>query len=204
MRLKRLMAEANSSFMLAIGSSGPDFSLPDAAGTIHPLSEVRGPKGLVVAFICNHCPYVVHLAESLTDFAANCIGHGVGFVAINSNDVERYPADAPDKMGAMRRKYRWDFPYLYDESQAVARAYGAVCTPDFFLLDSNLKLVYSGQYDASRPSSKTPVTGVDLHDAMSRMLKGEPPAANPKPSTGCSIKWKPGLEPLPNAPKQEQ
>ena len=204
MRLKRWMAEANSSFMLALGSSGPDFSLPDAAGMTYPLSEVRGPKGLVVAFICNHCPYVIHLAESLTDFAANCIAHGVGFVAITSNDVERYPADAPDKMAFMQRKYGWDFPYLYDESQAVAKAYGAVCTPDFFLLDANLNLVYSGQYDASRPGSKTPVTGADLHKAISRMLKGESPSPNGRPSNGCSIKWKPGQEPVPTGTEQGQ
>jgi len=198
------MAEANSSRMLAIGSSAPDFSLPDTAGNNLPLAEVRGPKGLVVAFICNHCPYVVHLAASFSDFAANCIAQGVGFVAINSNDVERYPADAPDKMKSMLRQYRWDFPYLFDEGQAVAHAYGAACTPDFFLFDASLKLVYSGQYDSSRPGSKTPVNGEDLHKAVSGMLKGELPLVNAKPSTGCSIKWKAGNEPRPAGPASGQ
>ena len=189
------MAEVASTGMLHLGASAPDFILPDSAGRLFSLSDVCGPKGVVVAFLCNHCPYVIHLAEALAGFADCCVAKGIGFVAINSNDVTRYPADSPERMKETAKKYSWSFPYLHDESQDVAKAYCAACTPDFYLFDANRSLVYCGQFDSSRPGRPVPVIGSDLHQAITGLLAGESPVANQHPSAGCNIKWKPGNEP---------
>jgi peroxiredoxin len=185
------MAETPSTRILPISSYAPEFELPDAQGQIFTLDDVRGPRGLLVMFVCNHCPFVVHLAAALSAFAQEVEGQGIGVVAINSNDVQNYPADAPDKMVEFSAKYEWTFPYLFDEDQSVARAYVAACTPDFYLFDGELKLAYCGQFDASRPRNSEPVNGADMREAVTRMLACQPPIENQRPSTGCGIKWKP-------------
>ncbi len=189
------MAEVPSTRILPLGAQAPDFSLPDTEGEMLTLADVKGPKGLVVAFLCNHCPFVIHLAQEIGVAAATFEAKGVGFVGISSNDIAKYPADGPDKMGEMRKKYGWTFPYLYDASQAVAKDYVAACTPDFYVFDENLALTYCGQFDSSRPKNGLPVTGEDLRKAVEAVIKGEPPLAPQRPSTGCNIKWKPGNEP---------
>lgn len=189
------MAEVPSTRSLALGASAPDFSLPDPEGQMITRDNVRGPKGLVVAFLCNHCPFVLHLAKELGIFAATCEAKGVGFVGINANDVARYPADSPEKMREMQAAYDWTFPYLYDESQAVAQSYFAACTPDFYVFNAALELTYCGQFDGSRPKNGVSATGDDLKMAVDAVIKGEPPLATQRPSTGCNIKWKPGTEP---------
>jgi peroxiredoxin len=189
------MAEVPSTRILSPGDPAPEFKLPDVLGEVQTLADVRGPKGLVVAFLCNHCPFVLHLARELGTFAATGEAKGVGFVGINANDASRYPADSPEKMRDMVAQYDWTFPYLYDESQATAQAYRAACTPDFYLFDADLRLTYCGQFDDSRPNNGKPVTGASLRAAVEALLKQEPPLADQRPSTGCSIKWKPGNEP---------
>jgi peroxiredoxin len=189
------MAEVPSTRILPLGSPAPEFSLPDLNGEKQALADVRGPKGLIVAFVCNHCPFVLHMAKEIGIFAATCEAKGVGFAAINANDVSRYPADSPAKMRETAARYDWTFPYLYDETQATAQAYRAACTPDFYLFDAELRLTYCGQFDDSRPSNGKPVTGDSLRGAVEAVLKNEPPPADQRPSTGCSIKWKPGNEP---------
>lgn len=189
------MAEVPSTRFLPLGSPAPEFALPDGAGVVQTLADVRGPKGVVVVFLCNHCPYVLHLAQELGTFAATCEAKGVGFVAINSNDVSRYPADSPEKMRQFASTHAWDFPYLYDESQDVAHAYCAACTPDFYVFDADLRLTYCGQFDDSRPHSGRAATGADLRRAVEAVLAGDPPLTDQLPSTGCNIKWKPGNEP---------
>lgn len=189
------MAEVPSTRVLPLGSHAPEFELPDAGGERFTLDDVRGPQGLLVMFGCNHCPFVIHLAPALAKFAAGLEGQGIGVVAINSNDVARYPADAPDKMVEFAKKQGWNFPYLLDADQSVAHAYVAACTPDFYLFDGELKLVYCGQFDSSRPGNGKPVTGEDLRAAVAAMLAGEEPLKTQRPSSGCNIKWKPGNEP---------
>lgn len=189
------MAEVPSTRTLALGATAPDFCLPDASGRDYWLSDVRGPAGLVVAFVCNHCPFVVHLADALGQSAKECTQKGVGFVAINSNNAERYPADAPEKMPDFARQHGWQFPYLVDADQSVAHAYFAACTPDFYLFDRNLKLTYCGQFDTARPKNGLPPTGESLRQAVDAMLQGKPPLERQFPSSGCNIKWKPGNEP---------
>jgi peroxiredoxin len=189
------MAEVPSTRILPPGAPAPEFMLPDTDGEMQILSDVRGPKGLVVAFLCNHCPFVLHLAHEIGIFAATCEAKGVGLVGINANDVSRYPADSPGKMREMAAAHDWTFPYLYDETQATAHAYRAACTPDFYLFDAELRLTYCGQFDDSRPSNGKPVTGESLRRAVEALLRNEPPLAEQRPSTGCSIKWKPGNEP---------
>jgi peroxiredoxin len=189
------MAEVPSTRILSAGDPAPDFKLADVHGEMQTLADVRGPKGLAIAFLCNHCPFVLHLARELGTFAATCEAKGVGFVGINANDVSRYPADSPEKMREMIAKYDWTFPYLYDESQATAQAYRAACTPDFYLFDGDLRLTYCGQFDDSRPNNGKPVTGASLRAAVDALLKQQPPLSQQQPSTGCSIKWKPGNEP---------
>lgn len=189
------MAEIPSTRSMAPGTIAPDFRLPDGSGLLLTRDDVRGPKGLVVAFLCNHCPFVIHLAGELGVFAATCEARGVGFVGINSNDIARYPADRPEKMIETARQHHWTFPYLVDESQSVAHAYLAACTPDFYLFDADLKLTYCGQFDDSRPGNGKPVTGADLRGAVQAMLEHEAPRSPQRPSTGCNIKWKPGNEP---------
>ena len=190
------MGELLSTFLLQPGMSFPDFSLPDSSGVIKTRADVSGPNGLLVVFACNHCPFVIHLADALGDLARGIRAQGVHTVAINSNDAERYPHDAPDLMKAFAAEHRWDFPYLVDESQSVAKAFGAACTPDFFLADAGGHLFYAGQFDDSRPRSGTPPHGGDVLEAVRRMLAGEDGLARPYPSSGCNIKWKPGNEPV--------
>ncbi len=189
------MAETPSTFALSPGSKAPPFKLQRAAGGGVDFASVAGERGTLVAFVCNHCPYVIHLAKELGEFAREIAGKGVATVAISSNDVENYPADAPEKMVEAAREWGWDFPYLYDESQEVAKAYGAACTPDFFLFDGNGELFYAGQFDDTRPKSGQKPDGADMRVAVETMLAGKAPAASPKPSTGCNIKWKKGNEP---------
>jgi len=189
------MAEVSSTHILPLGATAPDFVLREANGDKISLAEIREPKGLIVAFLCNHCPFVLHLAKALGEFAAMCEAKGIGFAGINSNDVSRYPADSPKKMVEMTERFDWSFPYLYDETQSVAHAYRAACTPDFFLFDGELKLTYCGQFDDSRPSNGKPVTGVDLKRAVDAVLAKQPPLTEQRPSSGCNIKWKVGNEP---------
>ncbi len=189
------MAEVPSTRSMELGTLAPDFSLPAGNGQVLTRDEVRGPKGLVVAFLCNHCPFVIHLARELGVFAATCEAKGIGFVGINSNDIVRYPADSPEKMIEMAKVHDWTFPYLLDESQFVAQAYFAACTPDFYLFDADLKLSYCGQFDDSRPRSGQPATGADLRLAVQCLLDQKSPLSPQRPSKGCNIKWKPGNEP---------
>lgn len=183
------------STMLPLGTNAPDFQLPDTDGKIVSLADFEGKTALLVFFICNHCPYVVHIRSGLAQLARDYAVKNVGIVAISSNDVENYPADGPVKMKEEIKNAGYIFPYLYDESQAVAKAYRAACTPDIFLFDKNLKLVYRGQFDDSRPKNGLPVTGKDLRAALDAVLAGKPAAEDQKASMGCNIKWKPGNEP---------
>ncbi len=187
------MAETPST-MLELGTEAPFFRLPDFDGGIHSLEEYRG-KPLLVMFICNHCPYVRHVIGKLAELAEQYQKKGVGVVAINSNDTDAYPEDAPDKMKLFAQKHGFTFPYLFDESQEVAKAYRAACTPDFYLFDRDHKLVYRGQMDGSRPGNGLPVTGEDLTRAVNNLLEGKPIPGDQRPSVGCNIKWKPGNEP---------
>lgn len=189
------MAETPSTFLLKPGDAAPDFTLPDPSGTVHRLDDLVGPKGLLVVFACNHCPYVVHLAGRLGELAKGWAQAGVATVAIASNDVENYPQDGPDRMGGFADEHGWDYPYLHDADQSVAKAYGAACTPDFFLFDADCRLYYAGQFDDSRPKNGQVADGRDLAAAVSAMLNGEARPERPLPSTGCNIKWKPGNEP---------
>ncbi len=190
------MAEVPSTFFLKPGSPAPDFSLPDPDGRSHSLAGLlEGKKGLLVAFVCNHCPFVIHLAEAFGSFADRVAADGIATVAINANDTARYPADAPEKMAAFARASGWDFPYLYDESQEVALAYAAACTPDFYLFDGAGRLAYAGQFDDSRPGKGESPTGSDLATAVGDLLSGKGTQEPWYPSSGCNIKWKPGNEP---------
>lgn len=173
----------------------PDFRLPDTNGRIVSLSDFKDCPALLVIFMCNHCPYVQHIRSGLAQLARDYIPRGVGIVGINSNDVERYPDDSPAKMAEEVKEAGYIFPYLFDETQEVAKAYRAACTPDFFLFDRDRRLVYRGQFDDSRPGNGIPVTGKDLRAALDAVLAGKPVPTNQKPSMGCNIKWKPGNEP---------
>jgi peroxiredoxin len=176
--------------MIPLGTRAPSFELPDGRGQRYGLEDVRGENGLLVVFMCNHCPYVKHLKTALVEAGNKLAAMGVGMVGINSNDVANYPDDAPEKMVEDAETYGYPFPYLYDETQEVAKAYDAACTPDFYLFDKDLKLVYRGQFDDSRPGSDAPVTGRDLYAAVEAMVGGEPVPADQTPSMGCNIKWK--------------
>ena len=177
--------------MMALGSQAPDFKLLDVtSGKIKSLADVRGDRGLVVMFICVHCPYVIHLQEEIAFVAEKYQTKGIGFVAISSNDVANYPEDAPEFMREQAEDQDFDFPYLYDETQEVAKAYDAACTPDFYLFDKNLKLVYRGRFDASSPGNDEPVSGDELRQAMNALILGEPITSDQRPSIGCNIKWK--------------
>lgn len=189
------MPEVLSTFRLHSGEKAPDFSLPDAAGNVVTRADAAGPAGLLVVFACNHCPFVIHLADALGDLAREIAAQGVRTVAINPNDAEKYPQDAPEHMADFAAQHRWEFPYLVDESQEVAMAYGAACTPDFFLCDADGRVAYMGQFDDSRPRSGVEPHGGDLREAVRRMIAGEEPLVRPYPSSGCSIKWKPGNQP---------
>lgn len=185
------------STMLALGTPAPDFSLPEpASGKTVSLSDFRDAHALLVIFMCNHCPYVKHLQAPLAAMIKEYQPQGLAAVAISANDVENYPADAPDKMIEEAQQAGYTFPYLYDESQQVAKSYMAACTPDFFIFDKDLKLVYRGQFDDSRPKNDVPITGNDMRAAIEAALAGNMiPESQQKPSMGCNIKWKPGNEP---------
>ena len=183
------------STMLPLGTRAPDFELPNVDGRMLGLAEAAGPQGTVVMFICNHCPFVKHVADHLAMVARDYASRGVGFVAISSNDVAAHPADSPEQMVREAEDRGYLFPYLYDETQEVAKAYHAACTPDFYLFDAERKLAYRGQLDSSRPGNDLPVTGSDLRGAIDALLAGRPPRDDQKPSIGCNIKWKAGNEP---------
>ena len=177
--------------MLPLGTKAPDFNLIDTvSGKTLSLNSLKGNQGTVIMFICNHCPFVIHVNRELVAIANEYSSKGIGFVAISSNDVENYPQDAPDKMTSHAQQNNYPFPYLYDKSQAVAKAYDAACTPDIYLFDQNLKLVYRGQLDNSRPENDIPITGEDLRYALDCLLLGKENTKSQKPSIGCNIKWK--------------
>ena len=184
------MARTESA-MLALGTSAPDFVLKDVV-TKHEMNtqNISGPKGLLLMFICRHCPFVKHLEKALAQLGHDYEGKGVGIVAISSNDAQNYPEDAPESLAQQAELLGFDFPYLYDETQEVARAYDATCTPDFFLFDGALKLVYRGQFDDSRPGNGIPVTGKDLRAALDAVIAGKTVSLDQHPSLGCNIKWK--------------
>ncbi|ALP53067.1 alkyl hydroperoxide reductase [Candidatus Tenderia electrophaga] len=188
------MARTEST-MLELGTRAPDFSLPDTQGKQVSLKDFADAKGLLVVFMCNHCPYVIHVRDALVEFAKEYQPQGLAVVGINSNDAVNYPDDSPEKMAEAAAEHGFSFPYLYDESQAVAKAYKAACTPDFFLFDSEQKLFYRGQFDDSRPRNDVPVSGVDLRAAVDALLNDEASPEEQKPSLGCNIKWKEGNEP---------
>jgi len=183
------------STMLPLGTKAPAFSLVNVDGRPVSLADLQGKPALVVIFMCNHCPYVKHVADALAQFASEYLAKGVGIVGINSNDVANYPADSPEQMVAEAESRGYQFPYLYDETQDVAKAYHAACTPDFYLFDGDQRLVYRGQFDGSRPESGASVTGEDLRAAVDAVLAGQQPSADQTPSIGCNIKWKPGAAP---------
>ena len=183
------------STMLPLGTEAPDFSLINVDGRTVSLSDFKDAPALLVIFMCNHCPYVKHIADHLAQLAHEYMARGVAIVGINSNDAASYPADSPEQMVAEAERRGYPFPYLYDETQEVARAYHAACTPDFCLFDADKKLVYRGQLDASRPDNGIAVTGADLRAALDAVLAGQKPSEDQKPSIGCNIKWKPGNEP---------
>ena len=180
--------------MLPLGTPAPQFRLPDTDGTVVSLDDARGAPALLIMFICNHCPFVKHVRGELAALGRDYARRGVAMVAISSNDADAYPEDGPEAMRRERDEAGYDFPYLYDESQEVARAYQAACTPDFFLFDADRKLVYRGQLDDSRPGNGVPVTGRDLRAALNATLEGRPVSADQKPSLGCNIKWKAGAD----------
>ncbi|MEO1495629.1 MAG: thioredoxin family protein [Planctomycetota bacterium] len=182
------------STMQPLGSPASEFSLPNVDGSTVSLADFAG-KPLLVMFMCNHCPFVIHLADALAAFAAEYQAKGLAVVGISSNDVGGYPADSPEQMVAEAEARGYVFPYLYDETQGVAKAYQAACTPDFFLYDNEHKLAYRGQFDATRPDSGQAPTGVDLRAACDAVLAGQPTPAEQLPSIGCNIKWKAGNEP---------
>jgi peroxiredoxin len=181
--------------MLSLGTQAPDFSLPNVDGRTVSLGDFQDAPALLVVFLCNHCPYVKHVAPELARLAREYQARGVAVVGINSNDADAYPDDAPQRMVEEARQRGYTFPYLYDATQAVARAYHAACTPDFFVFDRRRRLAYRGQLDSSRPKSDVPVTGSDLRAALDAVLAGQPVPDPQRPSLGCNIKWKPGCEP---------
>ena len=178
-----------ASTMLPLGTSAPDFSLLNVDGSSVSLGDFADSKGLLVIFICNHCPFVIHLREAIAKFADEYQTQGLAVVGISSNDVGTHPDDSPEKMKEEAANAGYNFPYLYDESQEVAKAYKAACTPDFFLFDADKALVYRGQFDSSRPGNDQPVTGADLRAAADAVLSGAEVSAEQTPSLGCNIKW---------------
>jgi peroxiredoxin len=181
--------------MLELGTPAPDFALPDTDGRIVMRDALVAAPALLVMFLCNHCPFVKHVRAQLAALGREYGERGVAIVAISSNDPVQYPADSPDAMRDEKRDAGYTFPYLFDESQQVAAAYRAACTPDFFLFDADRRLVYRGQLDDSRPGSDVPATGRDLRAALDAVLDGRLPSPDQKPSLGCNIKWRPGNEP---------
>ena len=184
------------STMLELGTSAPAFTLTDpSSGRGYSLGDFSGSKALLVAFICNHCPYVIHIIKEFVSLTHEFSDQGLQVVAINSNDVENYADDSPEKMISFAADHGFDFPYLYDETQQTAKDYQAACTPDFYLFDANQKLIWRGQFDDARPRNDEPVTGNDMRAALEAILNDQPIPSEQKPSMGCNIKWKPGNEP---------
>lgn len=189
------MAETPST-MLELGTPAPSFSLPEpATGRTVSRSDFSDAPALLVVFLSNHCPFVKHIADGLAGFAADYEDEGLAVVGIGANDVEKYPADGPERIAEEVARRGYGFPYLFDASQEVAKAYRAACTPDFFLFDGSGRLVYRGQFDGARPSNDVPVTGRDLRAAVDTVLAGGTPDPDQRPSVGCNIKWRPGNEP---------
>lgn len=177
--------------LIKLGFDAPDFSLIDPMNEKQiRLQDIKGEKGTLVMFICNHCPYVLHIIDGIVDLAREYQRKGIAFVAINSNDVEKYPDDSPELMADFSIMYRLPFPYLFDESQEVAKAYDAACTPDFNLMDAEGKVVYRGRFDAARPGNDIPADGADMRDAFERLLNGQDQNSDQLASIGCNIKWK--------------
>lgn len=191
-RMRYLYSMARTpSTMPALGVKAPEFFLPDTVSEKNiSVPDVRGDKATVIVFVCNHCPFVKHVNAELVKLANDYKNRGVGFAAISSNDVVNYPDDAPHLMKQVALQLKYPFPYLYDETQGVAKAYNAACTPDFFVYDKNLLLVYRGQLDDSRPGNEIPVTGKDIRQALDCLLGGKPVPEEQRPSIGCNIKWK--------------
>ncbi len=183
------------STMCELGTSAPAFELPATDGRIVRLSDFANTPALLVVFWCNHCPYVQHIRAGFITFARDYQPRGLTIVAINANDAAKYPDDSPEMMKVEADQHTFNFPYLYDETQAIALAYRAACTPDFFLYGNDHGLVYRGQFDSSRPGNDTPVTGADLRRSVDALLEGRPLTTQQMPSIGCNIKWKPGTEP---------
>ena len=181
--------------MLTLGTKAPDFRLPDPSGVIVSLADFQGAPALLVIFMCNHCPYVKHIRDGLGKLARDYRPRDVAVVGISSNDAANYPADSPAMMAEEAKSAGYIFPYLYDETQEVVKAYRAACTPDLYLFDKDQRLVYRGQFDDSRPGNGIPVTGKDVRSALDALLAAKPVAPNQKPSIGCNIKWKPGNDP---------
>ena len=181
--------------MLPLGTKAPEFRLPDPSGKMVSPADFKSAPALLVVFMCNHCPYVKHIRDGLAGLAHDYQARGLAMVGINSNDVANYPADSPAKMAQEAAAAGYVFPYLYDETQAVAKAYRAACTPDIYLFDKEQRLVYRGQFDDSRPGNGIPVTGKDVRAALDAVLAGKAVSPTQKPSIGCNIKWKPGNEP---------
>lgn len=188
------MAQTPST-MVELGSRAPHFRLPDPWGREFDLDDVPDGSPVLVAFLSNHCPFVKHIRAGLAQFARQYAERGLALVAINANDVTTHPDDAPERMAEEIERAGYVFPYLFDESQGVAKAYRAACTPEFYLFDAERRLVYRGQFDDSRPGNGRPVTGADLRAAVDAVLAGKPVASDQRPSTGCNIKWKPGNQP---------
>lgn len=187
---------ATPSNMVSLGSDAPRFELENPrTGTSDSFDGVRGDKGTLVMFICNHCPYVVLIRERLLEVASEALKQGIGVIAINANDEENYPQDGPANMKKLAEEEDWPFPFVFDRSQEVAKAYQAACTPDFFLFDKDAKLYYRGQFDDARPRGDAAVTGKDLQNAIDALLADKPAPDNQLPSLGCNIKWKPGNAP---------
>jgi peroxiredoxin len=184
-----------ASTMRALGERAPNFSLPNVDGKTVSLKDFNGKPGLLVIFMCNHCPFVIHLRSALAEFGKEYQAKGLGIVGISSNDITTHPDDSPRRMKEEAKSAGYTFPYLFDESQEVAQAYGAACTPDFFLFDGQQRLVYRGQFDDSRPGNGKPITGADLRAACDAVLGGKAVSSKQKPSIGCNIKWKSGREP---------
>jgi len=184
-----------ASTMLPLGTQAPDFSLMNVDATTVSLSDFAGAPALLIIFMCNHCPFVKHVADELAQLASEYQARGAAVVAISSNDVSSHPADSPEQMVAEAEERGYTFPYLYDETQEVAKAYRAACTPDFYVFDRDQRLAYRGQMDSSRPNSGIPVTGQDLRMALDFVLAGKPVSDDQMPSIGCNIKWKVGSEP---------
>ncbi len=184
-----------ASTMLPLGMSAPDFNLPDIKGDMVSLADFKESSALLVIFMCNHCPFVKHVLHVMVDLIKEYQAKGVAVVGINSNDVVNFAEDSPEMMAEVAKESGFTFPYLYDETQKVAKAYRAACTPDFFLFDGERELVYRGQMDDSRPGNGIPVTGADLTAAIDAVLEGKQVTAEQKPSMGCNIKWKQGNEP---------